>query len=1156
MATEIAEAYISVYANMPGVQRDIARQLGAVNGQVAGQGIGSSMGGGIISGLRSAVLGGAVAGIFASLTSSISGNLQELAAEAVTAADATVKFGGTLGFAGLNDSAIKELTASTREYADLTVYELGDIQNMTAQLASNGVKDFAKLAESAGNLNAVAGGNAETFKSVGMVMTQTAGQGKLTTENWNQLSDAIPGASGKIQEALLKAGAFTGNFREEMTKGEITAEEFNAAVMELGNQPVAVEAATSVKTFEGMVGNLEATIVGGLSDAFAMLAPTVGSIFEQLGNLAGPTLVAAAGGLRVLLDAASGLKSILFDGDFTGGLFGLFEDSNVVGVLFTIHDIAPAVGAAFMSIWDSIVSLGPVVWALVWALVEGLAPLGSMLLELGSGAFTIVAGAVAYLSGMLQGLVDWMPLITTALVGVTAGFLAYRTALIVSAVATGVVTLATNAYAFAQWAMVAAANAGAVAQRLLNAAMAANPIMLIVVAVGALVAALVWFFTQTELGQKLWQGFVDGIAAAWDWLWTTVLQPTFTAIGDAFTWLYENVITPIVDGIVLYVQMWAAIVTWLWENVLSPVFAAIGAIFAWLYDNVILPIVTGIVIYVKVWAAIFTWLWESVISPLFAAIGAIFSWIYNNVIIPIVTGIVMYFQIWGAIFTWLYEAVVLPIFGFIGAIFTWLYENVIIPIVNGVIAYFQAWGAVFTWIWESVILPTVNAIGAIFTWLYENVILPVWTGIQSAISVVADWITGTLWPGIQTTLSVMGAAFESFKETVAKAWDAIKLAAAAPINFVITEVYTKGIKNLFDTVAESVGISERMPTVETIAFAGGGVLPGRTPGRDVFDFISPNGGGHLRLGGGESIMVTEFADFFGRGGIAALNSAAKSGRLGDLFGGSQAFADGGIWSSVGATFAGAGDWLANVAGSVAQIVADPAAAIDKLIRDPVKSLLSTMGGGSFGDMFAKVPLTMVDKIGEWFATLIKPTTQGANGNWVGGNTLQRLLPYIEQTGTIITDTYRDPGYNASVGGSSTSYHMDAANPAVDVAGSESAMWAFYRLVAADPGGWRQILWQVAGHYDHVHVANQGGVYGHLPTQKYDSGGYLQPGFTLAYNGTGKPEPIRTHEQEEALQGRLGGVTLNQTNYMPIVDPNVVGDRLAAAAARGLVGVSA
>ena len=70
-------------------------------------------------------------------------------------------------------------------------------------------------------------------------MTQTAGAGKLTTENWNQLSDAIPGASGKLQEAMKKNGAYTGNFREAMEKGEITAEEFNQAILDLGMEDVA-----------------------------------------------------------------------------------------------------------------------------------------------------------------------------------------------------------------------------------------------------------------------------------------------------------------------------------------------------------------------------------------------------------------------------------------------------------------------------------------------------------------------------------------------------------------------------------------------------------------------------------------------------------------------------------------------------------------------------------------------------------------------------------------------------------------------------------------------------------------------------------------------------------------------------------------------------
>lgn len=52
-----------------------------------------------------------------------------------------------------------------------------------------------------------------------------------------------------------------------------------------------------------------------------------------------------------------------------------------------------------------------------------------------------------------------------------------------------------------------AATAAEVAQWALNVAMNANPIMIVVTAIGALVAALAWFFTQTETGRNIWSQF-------------------------------------------------------------------------------------------------------------------------------------------------------------------------------------------------------------------------------------------------------------------------------------------------------------------------------------------------------------------------------------------------------------------------------------------------------------------------------------------------------------------------------------------------------------------------------------------------------------------------------------------------------------------------
>ena len=271
------------------------------------------------------VLKGIMADLASNVIQNVISGLRSLIGEAIEAADGLKKFETTMSFAGYDSATIEKAQKDVKDYADKTVYDLNDISNTTAQLAANSVPNFMELTKAAGNLNAVAGGNKDTFKSVAMVLTQTAGAGKLTTENWNQLANAIPGASGKLMEALKNAGAYTGEFREAMSKGQITAEEFNAALMELGNDPIAVEAATSVTTFEGAVGNLQATVVSAFLDIYNAIGSenitgainaissliekiippikaAVGWFVENLPKIA-PLLAAIAGGLTALLIA-------------------------------------------------------------------------------------------------------------------------------------------------------------------------------------------------------------------------------------------------------------------------------------------------------------------------------------------------------------------------------------------------------------------------------------------------------------------------------------------------------------------------------------------------------------------------------------------------------------------------------------------------------------------------------------------------------------------------------------------------------------------------------------------------------------------------------------------------------------------------------------
>lgn len=225
-----------------------------------------------LSSLKGAFSFGAVAGLAHNAISSVVSGVQGLVGEAVNASDSLMKFSKTMEFANFGKSQIESSKKEMKDYADKTVYGLEEILNTTAQLASNGIPNYTELTKAAGNLNAVAGGSSDTFKSVAMMLTQTAGAGKLTTENWNQLADAIPGASGLLQDAMLKNGAYTGNFRDAMAQGQITSDEFNQAITQLGMNDGAVKAATSTDTLSGSWEQMKSTVINGLQ-----------SIIEKIG---------------------------------------------------------------------------------------------------------------------------------------------------------------------------------------------------------------------------------------------------------------------------------------------------------------------------------------------------------------------------------------------------------------------------------------------------------------------------------------------------------------------------------------------------------------------------------------------------------------------------------------------------------------------------------------------------------------------------------------------------------------------------------------------------------------------------------------------------------------------------------------------------------
>nr|DAK25501.1 MAG TPA: tail tape measure [Caudoviricetes sp.] len=407
----------------------------------------------------------ALANLAANAVTKVTGDLNSLVSESIKASDAMDKFRSTMKFAGLDNSAIEKSAAAVKKYADDTVYDLDVVANTTAQLAANGIKDYDKLTQAAGNLNAVAGGNADTFKSVAMVMTQTASAGKLTGENWRQLSDAIPGASGKIQEALKKNGAYTGDFRKALEQGKISADEFNQAIMDLGMTDVAKEAATSTKTIEGAIGNMKAGIVTSIME-----------IIDAIGK-----------------DRITGAITAL--GTFITNGLGLLK-----------------------------IIIPPVISALTW----------------------------------LFDLINRNQAIVSAMAG---AFIGFKAAL---AIEKGI-----NAVSAALNAFKAAQKAATLAQAALNAVMAINPFTIIVLAISALVALLIYFWHTNEGFRNAVKAIWDGIKAAFVQAWEAI-KAAWAGAAEFFSGIWSGIKSG-VQGIVQWIaQTWSgavAVLKVVWDSI-------------------------------------------------------------------------------------------------------------------------------------------------------------------------------------------------------------------------------------------------------------------------------------------------------------------------------------------------------------------------------------------------------------------------------------------------------------------------------------------------------------------------------------------------------------------------------------------------------------
>lgn len=232
---------------------------------------------------------GALMGIGQQAMSAVTGSLSNLGSEVISTSDSMQKLQQAMRFSGYAESEIERIAGATgtlKTYADKTVFALEDVMSTYGALSANGIKDADKMTEAVGNAVAVFGGGAQEYSSVGLAFSQAMASGALHAQDWNQILNASPQLAGGLRKELIKLNPKLGkDFKSAMEDGAITAELLGEAMSNIGMTDMAKEAAQSVTTFEGAMGNLEATVSSGMMNLYDSFAKS--SVIDAINGFNG-----------------------------------------------------------------------------------------------------------------------------------------------------------------------------------------------------------------------------------------------------------------------------------------------------------------------------------------------------------------------------------------------------------------------------------------------------------------------------------------------------------------------------------------------------------------------------------------------------------------------------------------------------------------------------------------------------------------------------------------------------------------------------------------------------------------------------------------------------------------------------------------------------
>lgn len=320
-----------------------------------------------------------------------------------------------------------------------------------------------------------------------------------------------------------------------------------------------------------------------------------------------------------------------------------------------------------------------------------------------------------------------------------------------------------------------------------------NPWVVLIAGIAAVVAGLVWFFTQTKTGQKLWQGFTQFLSNAWQGL-VSIAQSVWSAIVSAFTTVV-GVIKGVWSGITgFFSGLWQGIV-----SIATTVWNSLVAVITTVWNIITTVIQTAITVI------------STVIQTVLTVIQTVWTTIWNVIVTVVQT-------VWNMVVTVISTAI-----------------NVVAGIIQAIMQAIQGnWSAVWntivavaTTVWngiESVVSAGINGVKSIITTVMnglKSVISAVWNTIKSIFNAGVSFIRSV----VHIDLSAQGRAImNSFLNGLESAWESVKSFVGGiaswikkhkgpisydrklliPAGVAIMTGFNKGLQDQFETVKSSV----------------------------------------------------------------------------------------------------------------------------------------------------------------------------------------------------------------------------------------------------------------------------------------------------------------------------------------------------------------